>query len=121
VRVSEKIAIVERGYGAAEAGDEEGLREVFAEEAVWDLLRRTEVVRSYKGRDSVVEFLLGFGELRLESIMELDEIVIAAHSFAVAGGRAVATTAYRFRDGLVISGECADVLRRRAHQAAVDG
>jgi ketosteroid isomerase-like protein len=119
--VSEKIAIVERGYGAAEAGDEGGLREVFAEEAVWDLLRRTEVVRSYKGRDSVVEFLLGFEELRLESIMELDEIVIAAHSFSVPGGRAVATTAYRFRDGLVISGKCADVFRRRAHQAAVDG
>jgi ketosteroid isomerase-like protein len=118
--VSEKIGIVERGYGAADAGDADGLREVFAEDAVWELMRRTEVARSYNGRDSVVEFLLGFEELRLESIMELDEIVVAAHSFAVPGGRAVATTVYRFRDGLVVSSNCADV-RRRAHRGDLSG
>jgi ketosteroid isomerase-like protein len=94
---------------------------VFAEDAVWELMRRTEVARSYNGRESVVEFLLGFEELRLESIMELDEIVVAAHSFAVPGGRAVATTVYRFRDSLIVSGRCADVLRRRAQRADLDG
>ena len=64
------------------------------------------------GRDAVVRFLLSFKDLRLESIMELDEIVVAAHSFSAA--RAIATTAYAFRDELVVSAKCADVRRVRA-------
>jgi ketosteroid isomerase-like protein len=113
--MADYVDIVEQGYGAASAGDEEGLRRVFAEDAVWNLMKRTEVDRSYDGRETVIEFLLGFEDLQLESIMQLDEIVVAAHSFAVPdGGRAIATTVYRFRDGQVVSGNCSDVLRRHA-------
>jgi ketosteroid isomerase-like protein len=111
--MADMVDIVEQGYGAASAGDEEGLRDVFAENAEWTLMRRTKVARTYKGRDAVIEFLLRFEQLRLESIMQLDDIVVAAHSFAVPGGRAVATTVYRFRGGHVIAGKCADVLRAR--------
>ena len=108
----ELLEIVERGYGAAEAGDEESLRGVFTPDASWVLMKGREVGRRYAGRDAVVEFLLGFEDLRLESIMQLEELVVAAHSFAVPGGRAVATTVYRFRGGLVARGQCADVRRR---------
>ena len=120
--MADMIEIVEQGYGAASAGDEEGLRDVFGENAVWTLMRRAEVARTFKGRDAVVAFLLRFEELRLESIMQLDNFVVAAHSFAVpSGGRAVATTVYRFRGGHVISGQCADVLHPQAHGIGLEG
>jgi hypothetical protein len=47
----------------------------------------------------------------MQSSTQLDEQVIAAHSFTV---RAVATTAYEVRDGKVWIAKCAGVLRTAA-------
>jgi ketosteroid isomerase-like protein len=104
------IDVVERGYQAAAAGDREALSSVFTDDVVWHLMNRAEVARTYDGREAVVKFLLSFKDLRLESIMALDEIVVAAHSFSA--GRAIAATAYEFRDELVASAKCSDVGRR---------
>ena len=82
--------------GCASLFSEDG---VFTDDVVWHLMNRNEVARTYDGGEAVVQFLLSFKDLRLESIMELDEIVVAAHSFSA--GRAIAATAYHLRDELV--------------------
>jgi ketosteroid isomerase-like protein len=108
----DEIEVVERGYRAVAAGDREALTAVFAEGAAWRLMDRTRVRRTHEGRAAVVEFLMGFKRLQLESIMLHGEYVVAAHSFAMGARRGVATTMYTVRDGLVVAAECADVLRR---------
>ncbi len=109
----DRLGVVERGYQAVAAGDRDALQEAFAEDAVWRLMNRTEVVRTFEGRDAVVDFLLRFKELRLEAIMAVGDAVVAAHSFAPpGGGRAIATTMYEFRGLQVIASPCSDVMRR---------
>jgi len=109
----DRLGVVERGYEAVAAGDRDTLQRCFTRDAVWRLMNKTEVSRTFEGRDAVVDFLLEFKELRLESIMSVRDLVVAAHSFDTGGGsRAVATTLYELSDLEVVIAECADVRRR---------
>ena len=109
-----RLEVVERGYAAVAAGDRETLQKVFTPDAVWHLMDRDAVKRTIEGREAVVEFLLGFRELRLEAIMAHGRLVVAAHTYARRrGDRTIATTLYEFRRGRVVSGVCQDAKRRR--------
>jgi ketosteroid isomerase-like protein len=109
----DRISVVERGYEAVAAGDRDTLQELFADDAVWHLMDRSEVSQTFEGKRAVVDFLLDIRELRLEAIMAYEGLVVAAHSFASrSGGRVITTTVYELSDDLVRKGECADVMRR---------
>jgi ketosteroid isomerase-like protein len=108
----DKISVVERGYEAVAAGDRETLQELFSDEAVWELMDRSEVARSFRGKGAVVDFLLRIRDLRLEAIMSYRESVVAAHSFTLRSGqRVVATTVYELADDLVLRAQCSDLMR----------
>jgi ketosteroid isomerase-like protein len=110
----DSISIVERGYEAVAAGDRDTLQELFADDAVWNLMDGSEVSQTFEGKQAVVEFLLGIRDLRLEAIMSHGGRVVAAHSFASrSGDRVITTTVYELSDDLVRKSECADVLRGR--------
>jgi ketosteroid isomerase-like protein len=108
----DKLSAVERGYEAVAAGDRGALQELFTDDATWQLMDRTEVVRKFEGREAVVDFLLQFRELRLEAIMEVRGVVVAAHSFTSRSGtRAFATTLYEFSEVACGGGICSDLRR----------
>jgi ketosteroid isomerase-like protein len=109
----DRLAIVERGYEAVAARDRETLLELFTEDAEWHLMNRAEVVRTFEGREAIVDFLLQFEDLRLEAITSVrDYLVVAAHSFTSSSGeRVIATTLYQVPDRLVAVGWCSDVMR----------
>jgi ketosteroid isomerase-like protein len=104
------VSVVERGYEAVAAGDRETLLELFPEDAIWELMDRDEVARTFTGRDAVVDFLLRIREVRLEAIMSVRGLVVAAHSFALrSGARVTATTVYELREDVVLRAACSDI------------
>jgi len=108
----DKISVIERGYEAVAAGERDTLQELFSDDAVWELMDRSEVARSFQGKEAVIDFLLRIRDLRLEAIMSFDEFVVAAHSFTLRSGvRVTTTTVYQLSDDLVRKAQCADIMR----------
>jgi ketosteroid isomerase-like protein len=108
----DKISVIERGYKAVATGECGTLREIFTDDAEWQLMDRSEVARRFQGKEAVIDFLLRIRNLRLEAIMSVHDFVVAAHSFTLKSGvRVTATTVYEFSDGLVRTAVCSDIMR----------
>lgn len=55
---ADSTSVVERYLHAAEAGDEQELREVFAEDATWQLRGDLPISGTWRGRDAIIDEFL---------------------------------------------------------------
>lgn len=108
-RTMDRLSVVERGYEAVAAGDGDALQELFTDDAVWQLMDRTEVVKKFEGREAVVEYLLQLRDMRLEAITAVRDVVVTAHSFTSRSGeRVIGTTLYEVPQGLCAIAYCSE-------------
>ncbi len=107
------VELVRRGYEAFSSGDEEALRELLAEDAVWRLGGRNLFSNDYRGHDSILglfkqlaDFTNGTLKVELHDVLANEEHAIALARYTANRARYSlemnACETFHLRDGRVI-------------------